>query len=113
VDVVTIEGETDQQHPIDTEVFLLIVSVLQIYHASKIQSVYAKFLLLLDPAVISQGWDPAKVDKGLKSQLVELVEAGYNAITVWNGPEVSITPLSVGHTSSNLLNWRVCHNSPA
>lgn len=38
--------------------------------------------------MISQGWDPAKVDKGLKSQLEELVAAGYNTVTVWNGPEV-------------------------
>lgn len=42
---------------------------------------------ITDPAVIDQEWDPAQVDKGLKSQLLELAEAGYNIKEVWFGPE--------------------------
>ncbi|KAK9898898.1 hypothetical protein P389DRAFT_167573 [Cystobasidium minutum MCA 4210] len=45
------------------------------------------------PAVTDQGWDPVKVDKGLKSQLEELVNAGYSTKTVWFGPERGIEPM--------------------
>lgn len=43
--------------------------------------------MISDPAVISQGYDPAVVDEGLKAQLQALVAAGYNTKEVWFGPE--------------------------
>ncbi|KAK9898897.1 hypothetical protein P389DRAFT_188279 [Cystobasidium minutum MCA 4210] len=45
------------------------------------------------PHVISQGYDPAVVDQGLKQQLQALVAAGYNTKEVWFGPEEVIDPL--------------------
>ncbi|KAH7311491.1 hypothetical protein B0I35DRAFT_438176 [Stachybotrys elegans] len=45
------------------------------------------------PLVIDQGWDPVRVEYGLRNNTVAMVNAGYNVHVVWAGTEVPIPTL--------------------
>ncbi|KAH9227402.1 hypothetical protein K456DRAFT_1730307 [Colletotrichum gloeosporioides 23] len=46
------------------------------------------------PLALAEGWDPELVDKGVRNDAIELVQAGYNVYVIGAGPEIPIAVIA-------------------
>ncbi|KAH8121180.1 hypothetical protein ACSS6W_009926 [Trichoderma asperelloides] len=91
--------------PISTTVMPTTITAPTIRQCGEVNVFYTGFPGY-HPLVLAQGWDPVRVEIGIRNETANLVKAGYNVHAVWAGVEVPISEIEDRMDQSG-VNWDV------